>query len=87
MTAPLWTRRQLLVTGSALAIVLWNVRKYMITTREPWSTALSECLAQLKLTGQGSAAIKTSAQRLHALGWELPPVMRVFLPKELEKAS
>jgi len=75
------------VTGAALAIVLWNVRPYLTTDREPWDWALSQCLSQLKLTGQGSAAIIAAAKRLHSLGWELPPVMAHLVPKALEAAG
>lgn len=75
------------VTGASAAIVLWNIRRYLQTSREPWEWALSQVLSQLRLTGPGSGGIKGSAQRLHALGWELPPVMQQLLPKELEKAG
>lgn len=75
------------VTGAAAAIVLWNLREYLSTEREPWDWALSQCLSQLKLTGQGSAAIIAAARRLHSLGWTLPPVMEHLAPKALTAAG
>jgi len=63
------------VTGASAAIVLWNLRPYMATTREPWDWALDQILRQLKMTGQGSGAIKESARRLKRIGWTLPPIM------------
>lgn len=77
------------VTGAALAIVLWNLRPYMTTDREPWDWALQQCLSQMRLTGRGSAAVKEAATRLHSLGWDLPPVMEQLAPKaiEMEKVS
>lgn len=73
--------------GAALAIVLWNLRPYMTTDREPWDWAMSQCLSQMKMTGRGSAAVIGAAKRLHALGWELPPVMTHLVPKALEAAG
>jgi len=63
------------VTGTSAAIVLWNIRKYMATTREPWDWGLDQCLRQLRLEGPGSGSVKSSARRLSQLGWELPPVL------------
>lgn len=75
------------VTGSALAIVLWNLKPYLTTTREPWDWALIQCLKQLKLAGRGSPAVRETAIRLHSLGWDLPPMMQPLIPKELEAAK
>ena len=75
------------VTGAALAIVLWNLRPYMTTDRVPWDWGMSQSLSQLRMTGQGSAAIIKAAKRLHGLGWDLPPVMQHLTPKALEKAG
>lgn len=75
------------VTGAALAIVLWNLRDYITTDREPWGWIMQRCLTQLKMTGQGSSAIKQTARRLDGLGWDLPPVMRQLVPRELEAVT
>ena len=74
------------VTGVAAAIVLWNVRKYMVTTREPWDWAMKQSLRQMKLAGQGSGMTRAAAIRLQDLGWDLPPAMRKLIPRELEAA-
>jgi len=74
------------VTGVAAAIVLWNVRKYMVTSREPWDWAMEQSLRQMKVRGPGSSATKQAVQRLSGLGWNIPPVLRHFVPKELEAA-
>jgi hypothetical protein len=74
------------MTGAAAAIILWNLQEYMVTEDEPWQWALSQCLSQLRLTGQGSGAILAAMRRLSALGWELPPVMRHALPAEIAAA-
>jgi len=71
------------VTGTALAIVLWNLRNYMTTDHQPWEWAMDSCLAQLRLKGQGSAMVIVTAQRLWRLGWELPPSIAHLAPKEL----
>lgn len=75
------------VTGVSAAIVLWNVREYMVTTREPWEWAVSQAFTQIKMTGRGSGAIRAAVQRLYALGWDIPFVLEHMLPKELEKAG
>jgi hypothetical protein len=67
-------------TGAAAAIILWNLQDYMVTEDEPWQWALSRCLGQVRLTGQGSGAVLAAARRLQSLGWELPPVMRDAIP-------
>lgn len=74
------------VTGVSAAIVLWNVRKYMVTSREPWDWAMEQSFRQMKLKGQGSASTRQVVQRLSALGWNIPPVLKPFIPKELEAA-
>ena len=74
-------------TGAAAAIILWNVRKYMTTDHEPWDWAQAQVMSQLRLTGQGSAAIIGAAKRLHALGWDLPPVLAGTIPKALPAAG
>ena len=74
------------VTGVSAAIVLWNVRKYMATTREPWDWAMEQSLRQMRVRGPGSSSTKQVVQRLSGLGWTIPPVLRHFIPKELEAA-
>lgn len=74
------------VTGVAAAIVLWNVRKYMVTTREPWDWAMEQSFRQMKLRGPGSSSTKQVVQRLSRLGWGIPPVLKHFVPLELEAA-
>ena len=75
------------VTGTAAAVVLYNVRKYMVTSREPWDWAMEQSMRQMKVQGPGSGSTKQVATRLSALGWDLPPLMRRLLPKELEVAK
>ena len=75
------------VTGTSAAIVLWNVRKYMATSREPWDWAMSQAFKQMKVTGQGSAATLRATRRLHALGWDLPAPLGKLIPRELEAAG
>lgn len=74
------------VTGVSAAIVLYNVRKYMVTSREPWDWAMEQSLRQMKLAGQGSGMTRLAAIRLQDLGWDLPPVIRKIIPRELEAA-
>lgn len=74
------------VTGVAAAVVLWNTRKYMATTREPWDWAMEQSLKQMKLRGPGSSSTKQVVQRLSGLGWKIPPVLKHFVPLELEAA-
>ena len=74
-------------SGAAAAIILWNVRRYMTTDHEPWDWAQAQVLSQLRLTGQGSAAIIGAAKRLHSLGWDLPPVLAGVIPKALPAAG
>lgn len=85
MNMPLVTKWS--CTGAAAAIILWNVRRYMTTDHEPWDWAQAQVLSQLRLTGQGSAAIIGAAKRLHSLGWELPPVLAGVIPKALPAAG
>jgi hypothetical protein len=70
------------VTGSALAIVLWNTRRHMVSTAQDWDAALSVCLEQARLTGQGAHAVKRSTQRMAALGWPIPPLLKILLDPE-----
>jgi hypothetical protein len=70
------------ITGASVATVLWNLRKYMATTREPWDWALDQALRQLRLEGRGSAAVRESARRLSQLGWELPPALTDLVRKD-----
>jgi len=72
------------VTGSSLAVILWNVHKYMVTDREPWEWALSQCLGQLKLAGRGSFSVRAAVTRLAALGWDIPPLLADLEPLPLE---
>lgn len=74
------------VTGVSAAIVLWNVRKYMATSREPWDWAMEQSLRQMKLAGQGSGMTRAAAIRLQDLGWDLPLAIRKVIPRELEAA-
>lgn len=73
-------------TGVAAAIVLYNVRKYMSTTREPWDWAMEQSFRQMKLRGPGSSSTKQVVQRLSLLGWKIPPALKHFMPLELEAA-
>lgn len=74
------------VTGVAAAIVLWNARKYMVTSREPWDWAMEQSFKQMKLRGPGSSSTKQVVQRLSGLGWGIPPILKHFVPRELEAA-
>ena len=73
------------VSGAAAAIVLWNLYPYMATTKtapdgtppkEPWDWAMAVCFASTRLSGRGAAAALGAIRRLHALGWDLPPLFR-----------
>jgi hypothetical protein len=84
------------VSGSSAAIVLWNLLPHMTTVdqaggydtgKEPWGWALGMCFASTRLTGRGAGAAVTAIKRLHSLGWELPPLFRDAVPKELEAAA
>jgi hypothetical protein len=68
--------------GAACAIVLWNLREFMVSTDEPWDWALATGLASTRLSGQGSGAAVKAIQRLAALGWDLPPLMRDVVPDQ-----
>lgn len=74
------------VSGVAAAIVLWNVRKHMVTSREPWDWVMEQAFRQMKLAGPGSSSTRQVVQRLSALGWNIPPALRQFVPRELEAA-
>lgn len=67
------------VSGSALAIVLWNTRPYLVSTFQPWDQALSTCLTQVRLTGQGVGAVRASTRRMASLGWPIPQLLEVLL--------
>jgi hypothetical protein len=64
------------VSGASMAIVLWNLRDRMCTTREPWGWAVATALSSTRLTGQGSGAAMSAIRRMERLGWQLPPLMR-----------
>jgi hypothetical protein len=74
-------------TGCAVAIILWNLLPHMQTRREPWEWAMGMGFASTRLTGRGSQAALSAIRRLHSLGWELPPLFREAVPRELEAAG
>lgn len=67
------------VTGSAAAVVLWNVRPWLAdtgnNTRPPgaFRASYDEIVRDLILKGPGSGAIKGVFARLMSMGWALPP--------------
>lgn len=70
------------VSGASLAVVLWNLRDYLVTTVQPWESTLLHCLAVAKLRGRGSVATLAGLQRLEGLGWEIPPVFTAMTGTE-----
>lgn len=76
-------QRRWSASGAAAAVILWNLRGLMVGGTEPWAEALALALGYARLSGQGSGAILAAIRRLHALGWELPPLMKDAIPGEL----
>ena len=70
-------------SGAAAAIVLWNLRDYLLTDREPWDWGMAACFASTRLSGRGAHATIGAIRRMHSLGWEMPPLFRDVIPKEL----
>lgn len=61
------------VTGVAAAIVLHNLRPYLLTwDAKGWGVAYEQCMDTATLTGQGSGATRPTIARLAGLGWDLP---------------
>jgi len=60
------------VTGVAAAVVLHNLRPYLVSSEKPYDEFTEEALANAVLSGRGSGAVKATLARLIALGWELP---------------
>ena len=63
------------ITGTSMAAILWNLRKYMVTGREAWDWAMGQGLANARLSGRGATQTVASLRRLAGLGWEMPPVL------------
>jgi len=72
-------------SGASAAIILWNLRSYMVSEHEPWDWAMGMCFASTRLSGRGAQAALSAIRRLHLLGWELPPLFRDAVPREIEK--
>lgn len=60
------------LTGSAAAIVLYNVIPYMVTDRGMQAT-MEEILGNVSLYGRSGNGVRQAAHRLYQLGWKLPP--------------
>lgn len=71
------------VTGASAAIILWNLRRYMVSQREPWDWIMGTCFASTRLSGKGAKAATDAIKRMHSLGWDLPPLFRDVIPKEI----
>jgi len=70
------------VAGASCAVVLWNLQGRLVTKGEPWEWALAMSLASTRLSGQGSGAALAAIRRLHALGWEVPSLMREAVSRD-----
>jgi hypothetical protein len=74
------------VTGTAAAIVLYNLMPYIVSDNtDSLRTVMEECLANATLAGPGSGATRQAAVRLAEKGWKLPPVvLRAFSDSAIE---
>lgn len=70
------------VTGAAAAVVLFNVLPFLMSDKG-WDETFQECLDNVKLTGQGSGAVRKTLRRLEDLGWDLPPECEVLVADEM----
>lgn len=64
------------VTGAALAVVLWNLLPYLMSTRIDYATLLHELLLYVPAEGQGRKAVDDAINRLESLGWTIPNYLR-----------
>lgn len=60
------------MTGISAAIVLHNILPYMANAGA-WKEFQQDAMENIRLTGQGAKAVRTSMARLVSLGWALPP--------------
>lgn len=62
------------LTGAAIAVVMHTVLPYLMEgNQEKFGPIADSILINTPLTGQGSAAAKSSIRRLAIRGWALPP--------------
>lgn len=59
------------VTGTALGIVIWNLRKYM-TTYPDYAPYMGLVFKNTVTKGQGVGMVRSSVTRLRDLGWRIP---------------
>lgn len=59
------------VTGTAMGIVIWNIRRYM-TTYPVYAPYMGLVFSNTVTKGQGVGQVRSSVQRLKALGWRIP---------------
>ena len=59
------------ITGTAMGVVLWNVRKFMSTYPE-YSQYMGLVFGNTVTSGQGSGQVRASVRRLKDLGWRIP---------------
>jgi hypothetical protein len=62
------------VTGAALIIVEWNVRKYMISGKDIRAAA-REAEENLVTTGRGVGMVRHTMLRYEYLGWRIPAIL------------
>lgn len=66
------------LTGIAAAVVLANLAPFMITY-DDYAGDVAGIVGNFAADGQGSGAVRRTLLRLSALGWQIPPVVRVKL--------
>lgn len=59
------------VTGTAMGIVIWNLRKYMATYPD-YAPYMGLVFRNTVTKGQGVGQVRSSVQRLKDLGWRIP---------------
>jgi hypothetical protein len=59
------------VTGTAMGIVIWNLRKHM-TTYPNYSPYMGLVFSNTTVKGQGVGMVRASVKRLKDLGWRIP---------------
>jgi hypothetical protein len=59
------------ISGSALAVVLYNLMPFLIT-QEEYKELYDRLIKEAPLHGQGSGAVVAAIRRLAYLGWDLP---------------
>jgi hypothetical protein len=68
------------VTGLAMGIVLWNLRRHMSTYSE-YAKYMGIAFDNAVYSGQGSGMVRVSVNRLRDLGWRIPGKVTTALAK------